>query len=923
MASLPISSVFNDGYVAEQYEIFRRDPAALDESWRQFFRLAERIGGADGSTSASDDLLQKAAGAASLVQAIRQYGHLAVQLDPLGTPAPGAAELTPEFHGITEQDLEQVPGAALGFPSRPTAAEVVGRLRQVYSSRVGFEVWDLSEEGEREWFRQQFRSEELLRPLNAEEKVALLRRLTEVDGLERFLGRAYVGAKRFSIEGTDALVPLLDEVIAEAADAGAREVTMAMAHRGRLNVLAHVLGKPYATIFAEFEGKKPTGNQAGTGDVKYHLGYRGCRQVGDGCSVELTLVPNPSHLEVVNPVLQGVARAHQRVEGAAPGTRSAVDVLPVVMHGDAAFPGEGIVTETLNLSHLPGYTVGGTLHVIVNNQVGFTTNPTDARSTHYASDAAKGFEIPVAHVNADDAEAVIMAVRVAVAYRTRFGKDFLIDLVGYRRHGHNEGDEPTFTQPELYERIKAHPTPREAWASRLVSEGVVTKEDVQRLEAEVFQRFEEIHGDLKAGTTVAVPHGPEAGDQQPPYTPQVTGVSREELLALNEQLLTWPAEFTPHPRLAKQLLRRHDALQADGGIEWGHAEALAFASLLVEGTSVRLSGQDAERGTFSHRHAVLHDVNDGATYTPLANLPKSQAGFEVFNSPLSELAVMGFEYGFSTAAPDTLTLWEAQFGDFANMAQPLMDQFLFADRAKWGQSSGLTLLLPHGYEGQGPEHSSARLERFLQLAAEDNCSVTYPTTAAQYFHLLRRQAARRPHRPLVVMSPKSLLRLSAAGSSLADLEAGAFQPVLDDATMQDRAAEVTRLVLCSGKVYYDLVKERTSEPVAVVRVEELYPWPTEALTRVLDRYPNVRDVVWTQEEPQNMGAWSFAALRLPAVLGTRIPLRYAGRPDRASPAEGSMAAHQAEQARIVREALGEVPPADERRGGKRQKAEAT
>ena len=916
MSSLPISSVFNDGYVAEQYENYRRDPAGVDESWRQFFRFAEAIGGGTGAGTggaASPDLLRKVAGAASLVQAIRQYGHLAVPIDPLGSPPPGAAELTPEFHGLTDADLAEVPGSALGFPERETAADVVKRLREVYSSRLGFEVWHLSDENEREWFRQQFRSGELLRPLPDEDRVALLRRLSEVDGLERFLGRAYVGAKRSSIEGNDSLVPLLDAAIAEAGKAGAREVVMAMAHRGRLNVLAHVLGKPYGTIFTEFEGKRPAGNaESGTGDVKYHLGFRSKREVADGCSVALELVPNPSHLEVVNAVLQGVARAHQRVAGAAPGTRSTVDVMPVVMHGDAAFPGEGIVPETLNLSGLRAYTVGGTLHVIVNNQVGFTTDPIDARSTHYASDAAKGFEIPVVHVNADDVEGVVMVVRLAVAYRMRFGKDFLIDLVGYRRWGHNEGDEPTFTQPELYAKVRGHPTPREVWAKRLVEQGVLTSEDVERIEKEAFARFEEAHADVKAGKPKPShdPEVPEQGPANPP--PDETGVPAEELVSLNEALLAWPSDFTPHPRLGKQLERRRDALHSEGGIEWGHAEALAFGTLLREGTSIRVTGQDAERGTFSHRHAVLHDPESGRTFAPLANLPRGQAAFEVYNSALSETAVLAFEYGYSVAAHDTLTMWEAQFGDFGNMAQVVIDQFITADRAKWGQDSGVVLLLPHGYEGQGPEHSSARLERFLQLCAEDNQRVVYPTTAAQYFHMLRRHVRQRPRRPLVVMTPKSLLRLAAAGSSLADLSEGRFQPVIDDAGVADRREQVTRVAFCSGKVYYDLVKERGDQPMAIVRVEELYPWPHTELAAVLDGYPNVSEVIWVQEEPQNMGAWTYAAPRLAAVTGMKLLPRYVGRPERASPAEGYLGAHQAEQARIVAEALDGVPAASER-----------
>ncbi|HEU4631857.1 MAG TPA: thiamine pyrophosphate-dependent enzyme, partial [Gemmatimonadaceae bacterium] len=657
------------------------------------------------------------------------------------------------------------------------------------------------------------------------------------------------------------------------------------------------------------------------------------------------LIPNPSHLEVAGPVLEGVARAHQRVPGAAPGTRDPLAVLPVVMHGDAAFPGEGVVAETLNMARLRGYTTGGSLHVIVNNQVGFTTDPIDARSTHYASDLAKGFDIPVVHVNADDAEAVVLAVRLAVAYRTRFAKDFVIDLVGYRRHGHNEGDEPTFTQPALYARIKAHPTPREVWAQRLVADGVVTQEQVQAMEAEVRQRLEQIHGEVRSGHA-GPSHEPGETGAPPAPVARDTAVPAAELTRLNELLLTWPSDFTPHPRLARQLERRRDALQAGGGagaspngasangaaanaagdgaataalggpIDWGHAETLAYATLLTDGTSVRLTGQDAERGTFSHRHAVLHDVNTGGTFTPLAVLPGANGAFEIYNSPLTETAVLAFEYGYSVAAPDTLVIWEAQFGDFANVAQMVVDQFIVADRAKWGQDSGLVMLLPHGYEGQGPEHSSARLERYLQSAAEGNLSVAYPTTAAQIFHLLRRQAKRTVRRPLVVMSPKSLLRLKEAGATLADLTDGAFQPVIDDVGVAHRRDGVTRVVLCSGKLFYDIVRERGDAPVAVVRVEELYPWPAEALQRVLAGYPNLAEVMWAQEEPRNMGAWTFVAPRLAELLGA-VP-RYVGRPDRASPAEGHLGAHQAEQARIVAEALADAPPV--KRPAKRQTA---
>jgi 2-oxoglutarate dehydrogenase E1 component len=899
MGQPAITSVFNDGYIAEQYEAYRRDPAAVDESWRQYFRAAERLGGAAPAATGDADLARKAAGAASLAAALRTYGHLAVRLDPLGDDPPGAAELDPGFHGISEPELADVPGAALGFPHMATAAEVIARLRLRYTTRLGLEYTHLEDEDERAWFRALLTAEQLTRPLSRDERVATLRRLTEVDGLERFLAKAFVGYKRFSIEGTDALVPMLDTAIGESAAAGARRAVIGMAHRGRLNVLVHVLGKPAHVLFGEFEGKHAHDEDVSTGDVKYHLGYDGVRETAAG-AVRVELLPNPSHLEFVNPVVEGYTRAVQR---AADGARDEAAVVPILVHGDAAFPGQGIVPETLNLSRLDGYRVGGTLHVIVNNQVGFTTDPADGRSTQYASDIAKGFEIPILHVNADDPEACIIAMRIAAAYRARFRKDFLIDLVGYRRWGHNEGDEPAFTQPLRYDRIKAHPTPRQVWASRLVGDGTLTQGEVDAIEAEVMAAFAAEHEKAKALPAPA-PHA--AGGAATPTVPAVPTVAATQLVAWNERLLRYPGDLTPHPRLAKQLERRRDALGEAGGIDWGHAETLALASLLAEGTHVRLTGEDVQRGTFSHRHAVLTDVRTGRRYAPLAHLG-TPGTFEIHNSALSETAVMGFEYGFSVAAADTLVLWEAQFGDFANVAQPIIDQFLAADRAKWGQDSGLVLLLPHGYEGQGPEHSSARLERFLQLCAEGNLRVAYPTTAAQYYHVLRRQARLAPRRPLVLMQPKSMLRLPAATSRLEDLATGGFRVVLDDPASDAKRASVTRLVFCSGKVYHDLVAKDPGPQVAVVRVEELAPWPQAELAAVVDRYPNVEEAVWAQEEPKNMGAWSYAAPLLRVSVGNALALRYAGRPERASPAEGYPADHQVEQARIVAEATTPAP----------------
>jgi 2-oxoglutarate dehydrogenase E1 component len=933
MPSDPITGVYNDGFIAELFEQYRRDPMSVDESWRQFFRFAESLarGGVpagpeagvepvaepeeepgpaameervvEAAPAAADvGALRRVAGAAALIDAIRIYGHFAVQLDPLGSVPVGAAELAPEFHGITEADLAQVPATALGFDAG-TAADVATRLRRLYTSNIGFEFDHLENDAERQWFRWVIEQEQLRRQLAPEERRTLLRRLTEVDCFERFIHRQYVNVKRFSIEGTDALVPMLDVAIHDSSLGGTREVVLAMAHRGRINVLAHILGKPYEVIFDEFDGKHADVAESETGDVKYHLGFESERAFDDGRRVRLTLLPNPSHLEVVNPVAAGLARAKQRDHALAGADQGGVSVLPVLVHGDASFPGEGVVAETFNLSALRGYRVGGTLHIIGNNQVGFTTNPSDGRSTYYASDLAKGFEVPIVHVNADDPEACIAAVRLGIAYRQRFAKDFLVDLVGYRRWGHNEGDEPSFTQPMLYAAIRAHPTPRQVLAARLVADGVMTEEEVAAAERAMIERLERAHHGRQPGPPAPESLTPADGAARVPAAagPEAeTAVPADVLIALNERMLTWPDSLRVHPRLAKQLQRRRDAMGAQGGagIDWGHAETLAFASLLADGFDVRLTGQDTERGTFSHRHAVLHDVENGTTYTPLQHLPNSTGRFEVFNSPLTEMSVLGFEYGFSTVSPSALVLWEAQFGDFANMAQPVVDQFIAADTAKWGQDSSVVLLLPHGYEGQGPEHSSARLERFLQLCAEGNMRVAYPTTAGQYFHVLRRQAKDAVRRPLVLMQPKSMLRLAAAASRLSDLTEGAFRRVIDDPAIEHRE-DVTRLVFGSGKLYYELAAEGRPSHVALVRVEELYPWPHDAVSRIVDIYPNVVEIVWAQEEPKNMGAWSFVAPRLRASAGNALIIRYIGRPERASPAEGYAATHQAEQARIV------------------------
>jgi 2-oxoglutarate dehydrogenase E1 component len=872
---------------------------------------APRVGRGPAPVRESDVMLYHVAAAMALVKAHRTHGHLAARLDPLGSEPIGDPALDPGPLGLTPDIMAQIPAKVLRI-STPgeTLAEALPRLHEAYCGTMAYELEHISVHAQRVWLRHMIETGTHRVPLAPEEQRWLLDRLTQVEALERFLHKAYLGQKRFSIEGVDMLVPMLDLLIELAAGQGTRDVVIGMAHRGRLNVLAHIVGRPYDTIFAEFEGGRHVEAglltpQGGTGDVKYHHGAEGAYKTRSGKAVTVTLCPNPSHLEFVDPVVDGRARAKQTQRR---GREAVVDptvALPVIIHGDAAFAGQGVVAETLNLGALEGYRTGGTVHIITNNQVGFTTDMREARSTRHASDLAKGFDVPIIHVNADDAEACLAAVRLAMAYREKFGEDVLIDLVGYRRHGHNEGDEPSYTQPLMYERIRTLPTVREQYARLLAERGVVSAEESARLAGAAYQRLVEVQQAFKASMGRAPEHEPVVSDRSSGREPE-TAAPAELLRTLNEQLLTWPEGFTVNPKLLKQLERRRSALAGDGGIDWAHAEGLALATLLVEGIPVRLTGQDTERGTFSQRHLVLHDAVTGRAYAPIKHLPGALASIEVHNSPLSELATLGFEYGYSAAAPETLVLWEAQFGDFVNAAQVIVDQFIVSGLSKWGLTTRLTLLLPHGYEGQGPEHSSARLERFLQLCAEGNIRVANPTTPAQYFHLLRRQAKRTRQRPLVVMTPKSLLRHPQATSRLDDLTTGHFQALLDDPLAQAHRDKVRRLVLCSGKIYYDLLAAAAGADrsrLALVRLEQLYSFPDQELRALLAGYAGLSEVCWVQEEPENMGAWSFLQPRLARLLPDKVPLRYVGRPERASPAEGYPAAHAAEQKRIVEEAL--------------------
>jgi 2-oxoglutarate dehydrogenase E1 component len=881
---------------AESYELVKAAPAARE----------------DAAGPVAPEMLYHVAAAMALVKAFRMHGHLAAHLDPLGTPPIGDPALNPGGPlGLTPEVQAAIPSNVLriAVPGR-TLAESLPYLQATYCGTMAYEIEHIATHEERVWLREKIESGAYRQPMAPAEQRRLLRRLTEVEAMEKFLHKAYLGQKRFAIEGVDMLVPMLDLTIEHAAEAGARDVVIGMAHRGRLNVLAHTVGRPYETIFAEFEGgRQVEGGQltpeGGTGDVKYHHGAEGAYVTTSGKAITVSLSPNPSHLEFVSPVVDGRARAKQTQRRGREAHHDPSAALPVTIHGDAAFAGQGVVAETLNLGSLKGYRTGGTLHIITNNQVGFTTDMDDARSTRYASDLAKGFDIPIIHVNADDAEACLSAVRLAMAYRERFNQDAVIDLVGYRRHGHNEGDEPAYTQPLMYERIKSHPTVRELYARQLVAAGVLTQDEADREASDAYQRLVEVQQSFKAsmGKSITQDHAVRLSGAGQEFE---TALSPEFLTALNEQLLTWPEGFTVHPKLRKQLERRRTALGPDGGIDWAHAETLALASLLTEGVPIRLTGQDTERGTFSQRHLVLHDAADGRTWTPIQRLPGALAPMELHNSPLSELATLGFEYGYSAAASDALVLWEAQFGDFINGAQVIVDQFLSSGLSKWGLTTRLTLLLPHGYEGQGPEHSSARVERFLQLAAEGNIRVANPTTPAQYFHLLRRQARRTRQRPLVVLTPKSLLRLPQASSRLEELAGGSWRPVLNDPAAASHPEGITRVVVMSGKIYYDLLAEaekmKEGRP-ALVRLEQLYSFPWTEMREMLAGYPALQELVWVQEEPRNMGAWSYVEPKLRELAPEGVRLRYAGRPERASPAEGYPAAHAAEQSRIVQEAL--------------------
>ena len=911
----------NAGYALELYERFQRDPNSVDPATRAFFGIwtppAEPAVPASLRTLEPGDLTSGIiVGAVNLAQSIRRYGHLAAQIDPLGSRPLGDPSLLPETHGVTEADLRSLPAGLIHGPVADGVTsmwDVVLRLRSIYCSTTGYDLAHIFNPEERHWLREVIETGRFRAPADPIDPIALLDRLTQVEAFERFLQRTFPGKTRFSIEGVDALVPILDEVITEAAEAGMRQTFIAMAHRGRLNVMAHILGKPYEQILAEFKDPVTSEHELQgvkwSGDVKYHLGASRAVRGGEAVDLVVSMPPNPSHLEAINPVLEGMARAagtdtsHRGAPAFNPDA-----VLPILIHGDAAFPGQGIVAETLNLHRLPGYSTGGTIHIIANNQIGFTTEPADAASTLYASGLARGFKIPIFHVNADDPEACIAVARLAFAYRATFKRDVLIDLVGYRRYGHNEGDEPAFTQPVMYATIATQPTVRESWAATLESRGLI---EAGRAAAMLDGRLAHIQKTLDALDPIEHLVEPTPDIAAPGTAAQIrTSVPLDRLRALNENLLAIPDGFVVNTKLDRARAKRRGAFTKpdERTIDWAAAEELAFASILEDGTAIRLTGEDVERGTFSHRHAVLADATDGRRFVPLEHLAQARAAFEIHNSPLSENAAVGFEYGYNIQAPGRLVVWEAQYGDFVDGAQVMFDEFVLSARAKWGQEPSLVLLLPHAHEGQGPDHASARPERFLQLAADINMRVANCTSAAQYFHLLRRQASllEKDPLPLIVLTPKGLLRHPMVASSPRELAEGHWMQVIDDRQAPPaRPDDVRRLILCSGKIAIDLMtsKRRTEAPaVAVCRVEQLYPLPVRDILGVIEAYPHLEEVLWVQEEPENMGAWEFVRPLLEGLVG---PRQFAGlaRPRSSCPAEGSAARHAQNQELLIAQAF--------------------
>ena len=916
----------NLGYVMEQYDVYLQSPDAVDPELVALFQQygAPKIPASVSSNSSDTPVvepnnLEKVIRAIKLADAIRTHGHLTANIYPLNDGPKEDSKMNLDTYSLTEQDLIEVPVSYLisNAPANITnGLQAIEHLRSVYSDKIAFEIAHIVNSEEHAWLQEKIEKGTVKEKLSTEDKKQLLKRLTQVEGFEKFIHRTFVGAKRFSIEGLDSLVVLMDELVRQSDITKTKQLNIGMAHRGRLNVLTHVLNKPYEMMFAEF-AHVPTESflpkdgslelsEGWFGDVKYHKGAS--YQSQSGLTVKLAY--NPSHLEVVSPIVTGQTRAAQETTDAAGyPVQDKNAAFAILVHGDAAFPGQGVVTEVLNYSRVRGYQTGGSIHIIANNMIGFTTEHYDSRSTNYSSDPAKGYEVPVIHVNADDPEAVIGVAKFAHEYRQKFGKDIVIDLLGYRRYGHNEMDEPLVTNPTMYHAIHKHPTVRELYGNQLVGESLIESSEVKTLDESIFSEMQQAYDRVKELPQSTV-HDIVIPQVVLDGMPEIqTGVEESKLAKINEELLTWPTDFNAFKKLAKILKRREEPFKGKGKVDWGHAETLAFATILQEGNSIRLSGQDAQRGTFSHRHLVLHDEKTGAELTPIHAISDGKASFAVYNSPLTEAAILGYEFGYNLEDNNSLTIWEAQYGDFANMAQVMFDNFISSARAKWGLKSGLVMLLPHGAEGQGSEHSSARLERYLQLAAENNWTVANLSSAANYFHILRRQAKMLKEdaiRPLIIVSPKSLLRHPLVGADVTDLTSGQFETVIEQPGLGQQPDKVEKIIFVSGKLAIDLadkVKDGTDfDYVHIVRIEQLYPFPQEKIQEIMSRFPNVKQLVWAQEEPQNMGSWNFALPYL-IELAKDQEITYVGRVHRASPAEGDGDTYKVEQARIIEEAL--------------------
>ncbi|PIE83171.1 MAG: 2-oxoglutarate dehydrogenase E1 component [Candidatus Contendobacter odensis] len=925
----------NAAFIEELYESYLSDPESVSENWRQYFRgiqsqiqgtrdvahgpirdsfaqlALQSQSGIGAARVLNPEAAEKQAAVLRLINAYRMRGHKAADLDPLRLrDRPDIPDLDPGYHGLSEADMGMMFNTgSLVAPSQWSLHEIIDLVKEAYVGSIGSEYMHINDTAEKRWIQNRLEGRRARLDLLPEQRRDVLHWLVAAEGLERYLHTRYVGQKRFSLEGGDSLIPMMDDLVQGAGSRGVKEIVIGMAHRGRLNVLVNIIGKAPGELFEEFEGKRRVA-ESSTGDVKYHMGFSSDVTTPGG-PVHLALAFNPSHLEIANPVVEGSVRARmERRRKSGEPLPPYNEVMPLLIHGDAAFTGQGVVMETMQFSQVRGYRTGGTVHIVVNNQIGFTTsNPLDTRSALYCTDVAKMVQAPIFHVNGDDPEAVLFVARLALEYRMTFNKDVVIDMICYRRLGHNEADEPAATQPMMYKKIRSRKTTATLYAERLITEGVISEQDFSAMQAQY-------RDDLDAGRPVSRPTMVTAND---PYVIDWssykhenwdmavnTSVSQDTILELTERLLAVPEGFQMHPRVAKIMDDRRKMAAGALALDWGFAENLAYATLLKEGHQVRISGQDCGRGTFFHRHSVLHNQKDGSSYTPLMYLYPDQPMFMVIDSILSEEAVLAFEYGYATAEPNGLVIWEGQFGDFANGAQVVIDQFISSGQTKWGRLCGLVMLLPHGFEGQGPEHSSARLERYLQLCAEKNMQVVVPSTPAQCFHMLRSQMLRPFRKPLIVMSPKSLLRHRMAVNSLEDLTEGRFYQIIGETDSHD-AEKITRIVFCSGKVYYDLLETRRAKElqhIAIIRIEQLYPFPQQQYNREIERYPNVTDIVWCQEEPKNQGAWYQTLHHLERGLQSHQKLHYSGREPAASPAVGYYSVHVEQQQQLVNKALG-------------------